>query len=597
MEWALRALALLLLLPACSNIDRGRVPQQITLSPGEVSAPPAERALSPESPFHTLALRAVAQRNRAVAANVENRVGILQEADEALLIRLHLFRHSRQRIYIQTFIWRFDRCGRLLMHELLEAARRGVDVRILVDQVGLENDPAALAWLSQAHPNLQIRIYNPIANRLAQDHLSTFVAAGVKFRGVNQRMHNKLILCDGVIGVTGGRNFEDSYFNRSPKMNFRDRDILAAGPVVGDMEASFAAYWDYRESIPAADLADVAPWLGPSSDATALDAYGRGLFDRPHGFASVIAQADDRALIGRTFVQSLVAAPEAWFVADQPGKNNSPHLWGSGHKSRIVADALVSARRSIVCESPYLVLESREKRLFRELRRDNPDLDIIVTTNSLASTDNTLAYSASYRQRRLFVEELGFRIHEFRPRPDDLHTMLDRFPALEVEARRLGLPGRYPYVCLHGKSFVVDDGLSYIGSFNLDPRSVNLNTEAGLLVRDPRFAAQLQAQILYNVRPGNSWIVAQREFPGEIRRLNAFFESLSEISPLSIWPVRNTSNFELLPGREPAPPSHPDFYKNYRDVGLFPEITAEDTMKAILTSLLKTFAKPVNPLL
>ncbi len=597
MEWAARALALLLLLPACASVDRNRIPQQLPLSPVEVTAPPADRTLSPKSPFHALALRAATQRNRGDAASADNHAGILQEADEALLIRLHLFRHSLQRIYIQTFIWRFDRCGRLLMHELLEAARRGVDVRILVDQMGMENDPAALAWLSQAHPNFQIRVYNPIANRLAQDHLSTLIEAGLEFRGVNQRLHNKLILCDGVIGLTGGRNFEDSYFNRSLKMNFRDRDVLAVGHVAADMDASFAAYWDYKESIPAADLADVARWLAAGSGAAALDDYGRSLFSRPPGFANVIAQADDRALIERTFVQSLLSVPETWFIADQPGKNNSRHLWGSGSKSRIVADALDSARRSLVFESPYLVLEKQEKRLFRDLRKRNPGLDIVLTTNSLASTDNTLAYSASYRQRRLFVEELGFRLHEFRPRPADLHAMLDRFPALEAEARSLRLPERYPYLCLHGKSFVVDEGLSYIGSFNLDPRSVNLNTEAGLLVRDSRFAAQLQHQILHNVRPGNSWIVAQREIPLEIRQLNAFFESLSEISPLSLWPVRNTSNFELIPGREAVPPSHPDFYTNHRDVGLFPEIEAEDTLKAVLTSLLKAFAKPVNPLL
>ena len=150
-------------------------------------------------------------------------------------------------------------------------------------------------------------------------------------------------------------------------------------------------------------------------------------------------------------------------------------------------------------------------------------------------------------------------------------------------------------MCIHAKSFVADDRLAYIGSYNLDPRSGNLNTEVGLLIEDAKVVKALKEDILNDIRPGNSWVIGKRK-GGIVSRLNARIEKLASGGRFDLWPFRSSSSFELIPGKEPVSPYHENFHKNYREVGDFPGQSSTQRDETI-TRIFKAFGKVATPLL
>lgn len=186
-----------------------------------------------------------------------NHIAMIGGGHDALLLRVQLIREARRSIGIQTFIWTNDECGRLLIYELVEAARRGVKVRIIADHFASDQDPEVVAFLATIHPNLELKHYRPAMSRIKPSRLQSLLAGVMSFRAFNQRMHNKVMLVDDAVLITGGRNVENSYFDHSTSMNFRDRDVLVAGPVVRDAVRSFEQFWSYRHSVPSRELVDV----------------------------------------------------------------------------------------------------------------------------------------------------------------------------------------------------------------------------------------------------------------------------------------------------------------------------------------------------
>ena len=161
-----------------------------------------------------------------------NKVAIINSGYDALLLRVHLFRNAKKSINVQTFILKNDECGRLFMYELIQAAKRGVKVRMIADHFVSDKDCDLVAFLAVVHPNLELKHYRPAADRLKPSKLQGILNTMFSFRNTNQRMHNKIITVDGKIGVTGGRNIENTYYHFSTGMNFKDRDVLVTGPVV-----------------------------------------------------------------------------------------------------------------------------------------------------------------------------------------------------------------------------------------------------------------------------------------------------------------------------------------------------------------------------
>ncbi len=524
-----------------------------------------------------------------------NRLAMIGGGYDALLLRVHLIRQAKSSIAIQTFIWTNDECGRLLIYELIEAARRGVKVRIIADHFVSEKDPATMAFLATAHPNLEVKHYRPAMSRLKPSLWRTILAGLTSFRSFNQRMHNKVMLIDDAVLITGGRNIENTYFDHSTAMNFRDRDVLAIGPVVRGAVDSFEAFWNYKHAVPSRALRDVEAVLkqgGYRRYETRAD-YDFG----PH-FVELDREANDAAVIAARFAARIKAVKKVEFIGDEPGKSAS-----GAEVARItlaLRTTLEQAKSNIVMQTPYLVLSRPARKLIREMQAQNPGLQIRISTNSFASTDNLFAYSANYRLRNDYIEDLKLQVHEFKPLPASLPVLFPRQQLMQqiASARaEADKPARAPFLCVHAKTLVVDGRIAFIGSYNLDPRSENLNTEVGLLIEDEALARELQGEMEADMRPENSWVIARRSLPLRLDVLNSLVDDMLSIGPIDLWPIQNTSSFELKPGAANVPPGHPAFYENHRDVGPFPGTEGVFTTKEITTRLYKAVGAPLTPVL
>lgn len=539
------------------------------------------------------ALLAGSPLGAAAAADV-NRAALIEGGHEALLLRVHLIRQAQKSIAVQTFIWSNDECGRLLIYELIEAAKRGVQVRLLADHLFSDQDPETVAFLATVHPNFEVKHYRPAFARIKPSRLQLLLAGLKSFRAINQRMHNKVMLFDDTVLITGGRNIENSYFDHATGLNYRDRDVLATGPVARAAAESFGHYWAYRHAVPSRELTDVAAVIARGD----FPRYPRredwdfgGLFDAPgHG-------AGDATLVAERLAAKLRPVARAEFIADEPGKGRG-FFSTNARITRGLRGVLEGARSRVTIQTPYLVLSDPAQRLIRAMREKNPGLVIRVSTNSFASTDNLPAYSANYRLRGDYIGKLGLQVHEFRPQPAARAQLFPGYERMLARARQLhGADGERPFLSLHAKSLVVDDRTAFVGSYNLDPRSENLNCEAGLLVEDEAFAQALRAEIDRDLRPENSWVIARRRLPLGLEAVNGLIDGLLSLSPLDVWPVQNTSSFELKPGAAEVPPEDPRFHDHHRDAGSFPGADGALSNKEILTRLYKAIGTPLTPVL
>jgi len=525
-----------------------------------------------------------------------NRVAILSGGYDALLLRVHLIRHARTSIDIQTFIWTNDECGRLLIYELIEAARRGVKVRIIADNLFSEQDPATVAFVSTASPDLEVKLYRPALSRLKPSVVDTALASIRSFHAVNQRMHNKVMLFDDAVLITGGRNIDNTYFDHSPVMDYRDRDVLVVGSAVRDAVSSFKHFWDYRHSVSSRALLDVESAISRG----AFRRYEtRNDYDFGTYFTELDREANDPALIVQKFGDRLKPVKKAVFICDEPGKS-SGFFSKTARITKELRATLEKAEKSVVVQTPYLVLSNPARRLIVQLQQRNPELRIKVSSNSFASTDNLLAYSANYRLRNRYVEELNLQVYEFKPEPAAIESLFPRYPEfLALAQRRIAekKQDRLPFLSIHAKSMVVDDRTAFIGSYNLDPRSENLNTEVGMLIEDAALARELRMEIETDMLPENSWVIARRSIPLQLDTVNGMIGEILSVGPIDVWPIQNTSSFELLPGKSAVPPDHPLFHSHYREAGAFPGTDGLLTTKEVLARIYKAVGSPLTPIL
>lgn len=424
---------------------------------------------------------------------------ILDTGEEALLARAWLADHAERSIEVQYFIWSSDNVGILASEALLRAAERGVKVRVIVDDLLIDAPDKSLLALAK-HPNVDIRIYNP-RHQVGTPLHKRLLNIVTDFRGVNQRMHDKTFIVDGKVAITGGRNMADEYFDYDQAYTFRDRDVLLLGEAVGAMRANFDAFWANPLAVPVEALYDGWGLMqkNVNIDAAAVEAVYRDLHAyaaRPENFAPAV-----RAAVAATPTSfERLAREMTWgrveFIHDVPGKNGRRWLLdGGGNSSAALARLVAGAKESIVIQSPYLVMSDNAKVLFKAAVARG--VKVRILTNSLASTDNLQAFSG-YRSQRKALLKMGLDIREYRPDPANRAALLSR----------ANPPPQPPVFALHAKSMVVDGKIAFIGTFNFDPRSENLNTEVGAVVHHPGFAQRLQALMEADMRPENSWHAA-----------------------------------------------------------------------------------------
>jgi len=447
---------------------------------------------------------------------MQNKTGVyvLEDGAGSMVARAWLSEYAEKSIDIQYFIFSLDNIGLIACDYLVRAADRGVKVRILVDDIMVDAGIDEILTLD-SHDNISIKIYNPGVN-LGKNIYSKIKKFTTDFRSANQRMHNKTFIVDGKITITGGRNIADEYFDYDHEYNFRDRDVFLIGKATETAALSFNDFWTNSLSVPITEL----------SEKLIESTYAEDTFDKLHEYAcnpenfwpQVRVRLENLPTAFRRIKNNgeLVWVDDVYFISDQPGKNDGTSGLGGGGVS---TDALIkkvkNAKYSIDIQTPYLITTELSQNLFREAV--NRGVKVRILTNSLASTDNTEAFSA-YQSSRIKLLETGVKVFEFRPdaaertrmMTDELHETLDHIPIFG----------------LHAKSMVIDGKITVIGTFNLDPRSANLNTECVTIIHSEKISGGVLKGMENEFEPENSWEITVDFNPdsevGKIKRIKTW---------------------------------------------------------------------------
>ena len=390
---------------------------------------------------------------------------------DAFVARGLLIELAERTLDLQYYIFHADHTGSLVIERLIAAADRGVRVRMLLDDWGtLEKKDAAVAALD-SHPKIEIRVFNPYRHRTGLGRLGELLTS---FRRVNRRMHNKQLIGDGTAVVLGGRNIGDEYFSRG-ELDFQDVDVVDFGPIARQSTDSFAAYWNSPFAVPISEL--TAARLDEAGFTAARERlHNRCEELRDTSYARALAESD-LATDLRAHVLRLHWA-EAEIIADPPEKITQP----AGTRSATFLGAQISphasaVRSDLLVVSPYFVPGKEGVAFFGERLRGGANVRVL--TNSLAATDVWLVHAGYMKYRRPLLAK-GVRLYELRPEA-----------AGGDGPRRSGLGLGSSKASLHGKTFVFDGTSVFIGSVNLDPRSLEQNTEVGVLVHSPELAAEV----------------------------------------------------------------------------------------------------------
>ena len=449
-------------------------------------------------------------------------VYILEQGIEAMLSRAWLTEHAEQTIDVQYFIFSTDNIGLIAIDYLVKAAERGVKVRILVDDIMVDATGDELQTLA-AHKNISIKIYNPVAN-IGKNLFDKIVSLTTNFHQLNQRMHNKTFTVDGKISITGGRNVADEYFGYDHQYNFRDRDVLLIGGITTKIQTSFEQFWQSKLSVDINDLVKEKLPKGYTPNFQPLHQYACNPLNYA---ASVRDKIHDmpKAITAIQQQQQLQWLENIEYISDLPGKNNAnKFLAGGGLATEKLVALLQSANKSVVIQTPYLITTAATRKILKNLV--DSGVAISILTNSLASNDNLEAFSGYQRDRKALLNT-GIKIFEFKPDAKIRQKIMS-----EVMQKQLTQP---PIFGLHAKSMVIDDHTAVVGTYNVDPRSANLNTENFVIIPSRKIAQEIKQGMLEEMQPENAWPVTLDWNPdGEVELMKQLKVKLRRIVPKSI---------------------------------------------------------------
>jgi putative cardiolipin synthase len=407
---------------------------------------------------------------RRTAANPgKDGIHPMTDARDAFAARVLLARAAERSLDLQYYIWHGDTTGQLLREAVWQAAERGVRVRMLLDDANTGGLDATIAALD-AHPNIEVRLFNPFANRGFK--LADFA---IDFARVNRRMHNKSFTADNQAAIVGGRNVGDEYYGASAQVEFADLDVLAIGPVVREVSREFDLYWNSKSAYPAAS---VLPPAEPDGASRLREGW-----EKVHQDPAAVVYRD---AVGRTpLVRQLLAGdlPVEWtkarVVHDDPSKVLVPPEQTDLHMLPHLEQALGKPMRELDLVSPYFIPGKLGTEGLRALA--GRGVKVRVLTNSLAATDVAPVH-AGYSKYREDLLGSGVRLYELKPSVEGQRA--------KDHAEREGI-GSVESAGLHAKTFAVDRSRIFVGSFNLDPRSARINTEMGIVMDSPSLASRL----------------------------------------------------------------------------------------------------------
>jgi len=401
---------------------------------------------------------------------------LLENNAESLKWRLALIDEARHSLDVQYYLWYGDDSGDIVLKRCLDAAKRGVRVRLIADGLILVGEGKTIAAI-ETHPNIEVRIFNPFEQQRANRSLKSYQT----LERFNYRMHNKLIVADNHITILGGRNLGNEYFGLNQKYNFHDLDVLGLGPAARQMSNIFDNFWN-------------STWVVPGY------AYATEV---PEGYLQKQEQALIQSLEQSKVLQNFPLARQNW--TDQLISLPAQLKIGTSRKVYdILEDEVISqrmatelpefsktAQKELLIVNAYLIPDDQMLEEASKMVQRGVNLRII--TNSLSSQD-VPAVNSHYGPYRKRLLEAGIDLYELR-HDAAIKSETDTPPVVSG------------FVGMHSKASTVDRTRAYIGSFNLDPRSRNINTEMGILIDSPELAEELAQKIEYLMQPENSWRV------------------------------------------------------------------------------------------
>ena len=404
---------------------------------------------------------------------------LVEYGENGFLARMAMIDLAEKTLDAQYYIWSADTTGRILASRLLRAADRGVRVRILIDDHYQTEDKDFLLAGLDGHPNIEVRLFNPIKNRFWRT-----LSSVADFRRVNHRMHNKLLVMDNAVGIVGGRNIGDVYFGVQKGYNYRDMDVLTTGPVVRELSASFDVFWNSDFAIPIGATVKERPsekdWNGmlkQLEENVSATRYPYPIYENVDDLRARLVQIRGNFIWG----------PGRVFV-EHPSRVETGAQIGLIHQA--LSQRVSEVEHEILIESPYFVLPDRVIERVGQLTARG--VKVRAMTNSAACSD-VIAAQAGYANTRVKLLKAGMELYELRP-----DSNMDRHWSLLSGKSR---------AAMHNKFIVFDRRSVFIGSFNLDPRSSTLNTEIGVMIDSPEIAGQAARIMDGGVSPGSAYHV------------------------------------------------------------------------------------------
>lgn len=432
-----------------------------------------------------------------VEDKMHNKTGVyvLEQGIEAMLSRAWLTKHAQKTIDVQYFIFSTDNIGLIATNYLIQAANRGVKVRVLVDDIMVEAKEEDIAKIA-SHENIEIKIYNPMAN-IGKNIFQKIINITTDFHKLNQRMHNKTFTIDSKVSITGGRNIADEYFGYDHEYNFRDRDVLLVGGVVKKVQKSFDEFWNSNLSVNIEDILqndktnkDEVIFKNLEDYASNIENFVPLVRKKINKLPEAIKEIQDN--------QKLQWIENVEYISDIPGKNNANEfLAGSGKSTEKLIDLLQNSKKSVLIQTPYLITTTKTRKILKKLI--DKGIDIKILTNSLASTDNLEAFSGYQRDREELLKT-GVKIYEFKPDAKIRQKIMSEVMEKQLE--------KAPIFGLHAKSMVIDSSISIIGTYNVDPRSANLNTENFVIIPSEKIAKEIEEGMIEELKEENAWRVS-----------------------------------------------------------------------------------------
>ncbi|MPY26072.1 phospholipase D family protein [Shewanella psychropiezotolerans] len=389
-----------------------------------------------------------------------DKAGVIPLIDglDAFIARLALITSANTSIDLQYYIYRNDDTGKLLIWHIIDAAERGVRVRILLDDLTTKELDKGLMMLAN-HPNIDVRLFNPSYSRTLRG--LEFITG---FSRMNRRMHNKSLTVDNSASIVGGRNIGNEYFSNNDDVDFGDFDLMFIGDSVDEVSLQFDRYWNADVSLPIEALSTyviVDKDLAQAIDSIELEreAFESNQYVGRLKLSLLLKQIQENTL------EWYWGKAEVVYDPPEKAQRKSEESWLLSDLSRFLS----GASREVLIVSPYFV-PTREgtKSLVAAAKAG---LDIKVITNSLAATD-VLAVHAGYQGYRLPLLEAGIKLYEVKADP------LYKPSAWSGSSRS----------SLHAKTFILDRESIFVGSFNFDPRSAMINTEMGIMFHNAIFA-------------------------------------------------------------------------------------------------------------